>query len=796
MQSNSTPKTRRLYSVQCAAVLQKSLILILAFLIGSNIVSAQMIGDYRTQTSGKWSSLSVWQVFDGQNWVRPTQYPGQSANVKKLTISEGHIVNLTVDLVTYRIDSVIISGRLLTLTGSAPKHFNFRNMVITPSPSVANPLRRGGSIGWASGTAGLRIPYNANIAYPRTYKGLDDFATELSTCAPGVILYLGGGLFGLPEVRYASCSGPADGLCLTFEDVNEVGGILRTSTIIPIPPMAGAGAQSCVLEFETTITVLGVPKDAEVSTAVFGRNGNDSVYSIPDTIKGVKDGSDLDLDGKVDGQVTFAVMVKASDYGKYPISINVNKGYDPNSPAECRDFGLVTTDTIDFLFIDPPTLDINAPTSVCSGQNQGVELTNPSSQNYIGVFWSLDDVEQTPVIVNPNSTEVLPIPGGGAGSVKVTINELSYAAPSPVFPCSNELNQDYIIDIGTPTDLAIDLDQNTQPISGGVDIAAQAGCRLIASLVSGSINSVQAKAFVSAGNTEISGRPVVGRRAWLRVNGGNSGNGDRVTLYATQNEFLNFNAVTPDDLFLPVEPNDPQNYRTNLRIYRFDEGEYDSATGLPTVPFDQATVINSNLIELKWNITHMYWEMNFPSNQLGLFVIGNINNLLLPLNLLDFTAVLKGKRDVALNWQTADERNVQGFEVQVSADGTIFNKVGFVNARNASTVQNYEFETMMPGKLGYFRLKMIDNDGKFEYSPVRLLQLDEVIVKAYPNPAVDQVQLDLTGYPAGTARITDMSGRAVMNFRTTSGMNRINTKALSSGVYVLEVMVGLEKETI
>jgi hypothetical protein len=137
---------------------------------------------------------------------------------------------------------------------------------------------------------------------------------------------------------------------------------------------------------------------------------------------------------------------------------------------------------------------------------------------------------------------------------------------------------------------------------------------------------------------------------------------------------------------------------------------------------------------------------------------------------------------------------VKAFDVEASKDGMLFGKVGEVEARNVSVGGTYSFNTAMPGKLGYFRLKMVDRNGAYSYSPIKTLRTDELIITSYPNPVKDQMIVDLTGYPSGTMRIVDMSGRTLSTIRTVDGINRINTSALGTGMYILQVSVGLEME--
>jgi hypothetical protein len=121
-----------------------------------------------------------------------------------------------------------------------------------------------------------------------------------------------------------------------------------------------------------------------------------------------------------------------------------------------------------------------------------------------------------------------------------------------------------------------------------------------------------------------------------------------------------------------------------------------------------------------------------------MFQINGVSNAL-PVELTDFTAVVKGE-NVRLSWATATETNNAGFSIELSSDGTHFIEQGFViGAGTTLEAQSYAYDVhiLQPG-LNYVRLKQIDFDGAFEYSPT-LEVVAEIpggfaLMPAYPNP--------------------------------------------------------------
>ena len=110
----------------------------------------------------------------------------------------------------------------------------------------------------------------------------------------------------------------------------------------------------------------------------------------------------------------------------------------------------------------------------------------------------------------------------------------------------------------------------------------------------------------------------------------------------------------------------------------------------------------------------------------------------LPITLLG----LKGERvekggerteEVRLEWSTASEINNKGFEIQVSENAQTFKSISFVEGKgNTTTVSSYQLAVSNPDD-AYYRLKQMDFDGKFSYSPIVFVEGMETLV-VYPNP--------------------------------------------------------------
>ncbi len=91
----------------------------------------------------------------------------------------------------------------------------------------------------------------------------------------------------------------------------------------------------------------------------------------------------------------------------------------------------------------------------------------------------------------------------------------------------------------------------------------------------------------------------------------------------------------------------------------------------------------------------------------------------LPVTLTDFSA-RNDKDEIALFWQTASELNSNYYEIQRSKDGQNFSKIGNVFSHGTTSLENfYSFKDIMPLKgINYYRLSMVDLDGKMNYSKI------------------------------------------------------------------------------
>lgn len=118
-----------------------------------------------------------------------------------------------------------------------------------------------------------------------------------------------------------------------------------------------------------------------------------------------------------------------------------------------------------------------------------------------------------------------------------------------------------------------------------------------------------------------------------------------------------------------------------------------------------------------------------------------------PVVLMDFYGLARDN-DIDLKWSTASETNSKGFYIERRGENeTDFESIGFVNSvEEALSINEYTFTDadLEAGKY-YYRLKQIDNDGRFEYFDVISVELQSIGEKnqlsIFPNPAHTSINL-------------------------------------------------------
>jgi hypothetical protein len=161
----------------------------------------------------------------------------------------------------------------------------------------------------------------------------------------------------------------------------------------------------------------------------------------------------------------------------------------------------------------------------------------------------------------------------------------------------------------------------------------------------------------------------------------------------------------------------------------------------------------------------------------------------LPLLISAFT-VNKIKNTALLQWLYQNEFNTGQFVIERSTDGINYIVIGSVpaGADSASTKQ-YRFTDEHPATgINYYRIKLADKDGKFNYSPVRKLSFADFAITLNPNP-VTKGMIYITS-TANCSRILlhDATGRLIKTVSANGMAAQLPVQDVSKGLYFITVV--------
>lgn len=174
----------------------------------------------------------------------------------------------------------------------------------------------------------------------------------------------------------------------------------------------------------------------------------------------------------------------------------------------------------------------------------------------------------------------------------------------------------------------------------------------------------------------------------------------------------------------------------------------------------------------------------------------------LPLDLLSFNAT-KNKESVDLKWASANEVNFSHYNVQKSNDGKIFTPFAKVKATGAGNYQTMD-EKPSAG-LNYYRLEMVDTDGKRKYSNTISVAFDTkgTTMSVYPNPvqgAILTVDMAVNNDSEFTFTITDIAGRNRLTSqqKAVQGTNPLplDISTLEKGIYFISARNATNNEVV
>lgn len=240
--------------------------------------------------------------------------------------------------------------------------------------------------------------------------------------------------------------------------------------------------------------------------------------------------------------------------------------------------------------------------------------------------------------------------------------------------------------------------------------------------------------------------------------------------------------TTPGTLYDRLEVSGTVTLGGNLVITRIN--------GFKPVAGQTYTIITGS------SVTGSFASVTWPSGVTGTVTntAGGVNlNIVsvLPLTLLEFNGQAVNEK-VVLKWKTAEEVNTSHFNIERSTDGQHYAAIGNITAAGSGT-GNYSFtDANAVNGNNYYRLKMIDIDGAYKYSPVVIVKFaSKGKVTISPVPATSHVIFAISdrSLVGQRAQVFSPAGNLVASLVLTIS-NRIEIAHLPSGIYTIKTSSG------
>ena len=175
-----------------------------------------------------------------------------------------------------------------------------------------------------------------------------------------------------------------------------------------------------------------------------------------------------------------------------------------------------------------------------------------------------------------------------------------------------------------------------------------------------------------------------------------------------------------------------------------------------------------------------------------------ISGTVLPVELVYFKAQYMSNQQMDLSWATASETNNEKFVLEHRSPGSDqFEPVAEIDGNGTTNVPqyyNHQFEVHTRG-FHYFRLKQMDYDGTFDYSPIKSVHVSDIaaddnMLKIVPNPVSSHVTfvLDNVEIEEIDFQLYSTSGQLVIEKTGFELYKSIDLSYLETGVYVVKLI--------
>lgn len=176
----------------------------------------------------------------------------------------------------------------------------------------------------------------------------------------------------------------------------------------------------------------------------------------------------------------------------------------------------------------------------------------------------------------------------------------------------------------------------------------------------------------------------------------------------------------------------------------------------------------------------------------------------LPVDLTSFDVRYdEGSETVDVQWTTENEINVSHFTVERAHNDADFRPVATLAAAEGKDFYQVYDEDLSSGTY-YYRLKVVDLDNSYVYTPIQQVRIDKdaVSLAAYPNPVYDEMTISANNLEGDfEIQLMDISGNVIFS-RNQEALNggttlqeSVQLRVYPAGLYFLKLQTATQELT-
>ena len=250
------------------------------------------------------------------------------------------------------------------------------------------------------------------------------------------------------------------------------------------------------------------------------------------------------------------------------------------------------------------------------------------------------------------------------------------------------------------------------------------------------------------------------------------------------------------------------NYGTNQSFTALNSIRFKPPT-VPNSGFDNTNQVFFYKREDNEHLNNQWAQMCNPSNiSNGTFTFDNTCNMtgfsqlfllessIVPVELMSFEVNKTDNNQARLIWATATQENFSHFELEHSTNGVDFEQFKNIYTDFSTTLEEQHYEDFHQNPIigyNFYRLKMVDLDGSFEYSDIKAISFDKTVRATapiiFPNPIAQNQPLTVKveGLTNAHLIIYKSNGKLKKDVLLTNGENIISTEGLAAGTYFYSI---------